>query len=286
LARDLLQGASIGLVLAAAYVLVALGLTLVFSILEIINFAHGDFVMLGAVATFYLFAEGDLPFLVVLVLVAVAAFVLGAAVEQSIFKRFRGDLLGAFVVSLGLAWILQMGATEVFGAQPRRVPEVLSGTVQLAGVRISFDRILVVAVGVAFVVALTILIGRTQLGRAMRAVAQNPDAASILGVNTSLVITLGFALGAALAAVAGVLIAPLFSVSAGMGVGFTIKAFIIIIIGGMGSLPGAVLAGTLLGLFEGIGGLYVANSALLLVEFGLVIGMLLLRPQGLLGTAE
>ena len=120
----------------------------------------------------------------------------------------------------------------------------------------------------------------------MRALTQNRMAAAILGVNTNRLITAGFGVGAALAAISGVLLAPVFSIDTDMGVGYTVKAFVIIIVGGMGSLPGAIAAGIGLGLFEGVGGLYVGNTTLLLAEFLVVIGMLLLRPQGLLGAAE
>lgn len=283
---QLAQGLATGLVLAAVYVLIALGLALVFSILKVINFAHGDFVMLGAVATFFLYSEWGVPFALTAVLVGVGGLAVGAASERLIFRRFEGNLLGAFVVSLGLAWILQMAATEVFGHQPRSVPAVVDGGVSVAGARITYDRLLIVVVGVAVVAVVWLLLEGSQTGRAMRAVSQNGHAATILGIDGHRTMMLGFAVASALAALAGALIAPVFSVSVEMGIQFSIKAFIIVILGGMGSLPGAVLAGALLGLAEGLGGLFVSNSALTLIEFVLVIAVLVLRPRGLMGVAD
>jgi branched-chain amino acid transport system permease protein len=283
-AGQLSQGLATGLVLSAVYALVALGLALVFSILKIINFAHGDFVMLGAVGTFFVFGEWGAPFAVALVAVSVGGFLVGAVSERLIFRPFTGDLLAAFVVSLGFAWVLQMLAMEVFGSQPRSVPAVLDGTLTIAGGRITYDRLLMVAAGVAVVAAVGALLYRTNVGRAMRAVAQNRDAAELLGVNASRVTAFGFALGAALACMAGALIAPVFSVTVEMGVQFSIKAFIVIILGGMGSLAGAVLAALVLGLGEGLAGLAVSNSTLTLAEFLLVVLVLVLRPGGLLGV--
>jgi branched-chain amino acid transport system permease protein len=282
----IIQGALSGLLLAAVYILVALGLTVVFSLLRIINFAHGEFYMLGAIATYYLFAQWGLPYPLVVVIIALGSIFFGLAVERAIFRQFHRDLLGAFVLSLGLAWVLQMSALKVFGTFPQGLPNVIEGVTELGGVRITNDRILVISVGILLVGAISFFVLKTQTGRAMRAVAQNRDVAALVGINPTQTATVGFVLGAVLAAVAGALIGPIFSVHAEMGVALTIKAFIIIIVGGMGSLPGAALAAFVLGMFEGIGGLFVSNAELTVVEFVAVMALLVLRPHGLMGAAD
>lgn len=281
---ELAQGAASGLSLGSIYVLVALGLALVFGILRIINFAHGEFLMLGAIATFYLFGRDGLPFVVVLVIVGAAGFLTGIALEWGLYRRFQSNLLGAFVMSLGLSLVIQMMVRELFGVQPRRVPSAIEGVTRFGGVDVANSRVLVIVAGALIVAATYLAIERTQTGRALRAIAENRDAASLMGINAPLLASLGFALGTAMAAVAGVLVSPLFSVSSGMGVDYTVKAFIVIILGGMGSIRGAIVAGLGLGLLEGIGGIYVDNSTLVLAELVLVGLTLIVRPEGLAGV--
>ncbi len=283
---SLVQGGASGALLASLYVLVALGLTIEFSLLRIINFAHGDFYMLGAVAAYYLFAEVALPFPLVVVVAAVGGVILGFLAERTLFRRFHEDLLGAFVLSLGLAWVLEMAVVGKFGAYPKGLPPVVAGVSRFGQVAISNDRIMVIVVGSLIVAAISLYVTKSQVGRAMRAVAQNKDAAALLGINPVFVGTIGFVLGTALATLAGALVSPIFSVDPQMGVGLTIKAFVIVIIGGMGSIPGAVLAGILLGLFEGVGGIYVDNAQLAVLEFLVIILFLILRPKGIMGSAE
>jgi|DewCreStandDraft_1066081.scaffolds.fasta_scaffold00065_145 branched-chain amino acid transport system permease protein len=282
----IIQGASSGAVLGAVYILVALGLAIVFSLLRIINFAHGEFYMLGAVVTYYLFGQLGLPFAVAVLVSAIGGFVMGVLVERALFRRFHEDLLGAFVLSLGLLWVVRMSVTSEFGAQPQGLPSVIEGVARVGGVSISFDRLMVLAVGAVIVALVSLFILRTEVGRAIRAVAQNRSAAALMGINPTWVTSFGFALGLALATLAGSLVGPLFSVEPNMGGELVVKAFIIVIIGGMGSLPGAVIAAILLGLFEGIAGLYVDNAQLAIIEFLVLAAFLVVRPRGLLGTAE
>src|SRR6266545_4681845 len=222
---DLLAQALLsGFALALVYVLVALGLTLIFSIFEIINFAHGEFYMLGGYVTYFGFVVFGLPYFLTLVLAIVVVGLAGLVAERLIFRHLRGKTLNAF-----LQW--------------------------------------------------------TRLGRAMRAVAQDPDGAALQGVNIEGISMVGFAIGCALAGSAGGLLAPVLSVSPTMGALPVIKAFIMIIVGGMGSLPGAVLGGLLLGMVEGIGSLFFGSAAVNLLGFLMVIAVLLVRPRGLFGAA-
>jgi branched-chain amino acid transport system permease protein len=279
----LVQALLNGFGLAMAYVLVALGLTLIFSILEIINFAHGEFYMVGGFVAYLTFGVWGLPYLVALLGAIICVAAAGVIAERLVFRHLRGKTLNAFIVSLGLLWVMQAAAQHVFGVQDKSVPSPFSGIVRFSGVVISVERLAVTLAAAALIVALYAFLEHTRTGRAMRATAQDADAAALLGVNIEAVSALGFGVGCGLAGASGALLAPLFSVSPSMGALPVVKAFIIIIIGGMGSLPGAVLGGLLLGALEGVGTLFFSSAAVNLLGFLMVIAVLLLRPRGLLG---
>ena len=273
-----------GFGLAIVYILVALGLTLIFSILEIINFAHGEFYMLGGFVTYYTFGVVGLPYLAALCLAVLAVGAIGIVAERLVFRHLRGKTLNAFIVSLGLLWVLQASAQLAFGVLDKSVPSAVSGIVRVGGVIVTRERLLVIVTAVALIVALYTFLKATRTGQAMRAAAQDADAAALQGVNIELVSMLGFGIGCALAGAAGALLAPVFAVSPTMGALPVVKAFIIIILGGMGSLPGAVLGGLVLGAVEGVGTLYMSSAAVNMLGFLMVIAILLVRPRGLLGA--
>src|SRR5712671_1536645 len=252
----LVQALLNGFGLAVVYILVALGLTLIFSILEVINFAHGEFYMLGGFAAYYLSAVGGLNYVATLVLAMLLVGLAGVVAERLVFRHLRGKTLNAFIVSLGLLWVLQATAQLSFGVLDKSVPSAVSGIVRLGGVIVSHARMFVIL-----------------------------TAAALQGVNIELTSALGFGIGCALAGAAGALLAPIFAVSPTMGALPVVKAFIIIIVGGMGSLPGAVLGGLLLGAVEGVGTLFMSSAAVNILGFLMVIAILLLRPRGLLGAA-
>ncbi len=279
----LVQALLNGFGLAMAYVLVALGLTLIFSILEIINFAHGEFYMLGAFVAYLVFGVSGLPYIVALVAAIAGVAAVGLVAERLIFRHLRGKTLNAFIVSLGLLWVMQATAQLVFGVQDKSVPSAFSGIVRLHGIVISVERLAVTLAAAALIVMLYAFLEHTRTGRAMRATAQDADAAALLGVNIEVISAFGFAVGCGLAGASGALLAPILSVSPSMGALPVIKAFIIIIIGGMGSLPGAVLGGLLLGIVESVGTLYFSSASVDLLGFLMVIAILLARPRGLLG---
>jgi len=281
----LIQALLNGFGLAVVYILVALGLTLIFSILEVINFAHGEFYMLGGFAAYYLSAVGGLNYVATLVLAMLLVGLAGVVAERLIFRHLRGKTLNAFIVSLGLLWVLQATAQLSFGVLDKSVPSAVSGIVRLGGVIVSRERMFVILTAVALIVGLYLFLKFTRTGQAMRAVAQDAEAAALQGVNIELTSALGFGIGCALAGAAGALLAPIFAVSPTMGALPVVKAFIIIIVGGMGSLPGAVLGGLLLGAVEGVGTLFMSSAAVNILGFLMVIAILLLRPRGLLGAA-
>ena len=284
-AQLLVQALVNGVMLGMVYILVALGLTLVFSIMEVINFAHGEFYMLGGFTAYYLFAQLGINYLVTLAAAAVLVGLLGFLLEKVIFRPFRGNLLGAFIVSLGLVWILQSGALVAFGTLEKSVPSPFRGTLKVLGVYFSLERLAVTLIGITLVTALYVFIRFSKQGRAIRAVAQDSDAAALQGINVNRISSQAFALGSALAAAAGALIGPIFFVSPFMGGLPILKAFIIIILGGMGSIPGALLGGLILGIAEGVGSIFLSVPGVNLLGFVIVIAVLLLRPRGLLGHA-
>jgi branched-chain amino acid transport system permease protein len=281
----LIQALLNGFGLAVVYILVALGLTLIFSILEVINFAHGEFYMLGGFAAYYLSAVGGLNYVATLVLAMLLVGLAGVVAERLVFRHLRGKTLNAFIVSLGLLWVLQATAQLSFGVLDKSVPSAVSGIVRLGGVIVSRERMFVILTAVALIVGLYLFLKFTRTGQAMRAVAQDAEAAALQGVNIERTSALGFGIGCALAGAAGALLAPIFAVSPTMGALPVVKAFIIIIVGGMGSLPGAVLGGLLLGAVEGVGTLFMSSAAVNILGFLMVIAILLLRPRGLLGAA-
>jgi len=280
----LVQALLNGFGLAMAYVLVALGLTLIFSIFEIINFAHGEFYMLGAYMAYLALGAWGLPYVVALLTSIVCVAMAGLVAERLVFCHLRGKTLNAFIVSLGLLGVMQAAAQLAFGVQDKSVPSAFSGIVRVGGIVMSFERLAVTVAAAGLIVALYAFLEHTRTGRAMRATAQDADAAALLGVNIEAVSAFGFAVGCGLAGASGALLAPIFSVSPSMGALPVVKAFIIIIIGGMGSLPGAVLGGLLLGAVEGVGTLFFSSAAVNLLGFLMVIAILLLRPRGLLGA--
>jgi branched-chain amino acid transport system permease protein len=281
----LVQALLNGFGLAMVYVLVALGLTLIFSILEIINFAHGEFYMLGGYVTYYVFAVFGLDYFATLGLAILAVGAAGVVAERLIFRHLRGKTLNAFIVSLGLLWVMQASAQLSFGVLDKPVPSAFSGIVRAFGLVMSVERLVVSLSAVVLIAALYLFLRWSRPGRAMRAVAQDADAAALQGVDIELVSALGFGIGCALAGGAGGLLAPLFAVSPAMGALPVVKAFIIIIIGGMGSLPGAVVGGLLLGSVEGLGSLFFGSAAVNVLGFLTVILVLLVRPRGLFGGA-
>ena len=281
----LVQALLNGFALALVYVLVALGLTLIFSILEIINFAHGEFYMLGGYVTYFAFAVFGLPYVPTLGLAIVAVGLVGMVAERLIFRSLRGKALNAFIVSLGLLWVLQSVAQLSFGVLDKSVPRAFSGIIRAGGIIISVERFVVMLAAAGLITVLYLFLQWSRVGRAMRAVAQDADGAALQGVNIEFISMLGFAIGCALAGAAGGLLAPVFAVSPAMGALPVVKAFIIIIVGGMGSLPGAVLGGLLLGTVEGIGSLFFGSAAVHVLGFLMVIAVLLVRPRGLFGVA-
>ncbi|MDR0201961.1 MAG: branched-chain amino acid ABC transporter permease [Delftia acidovorans] len=280
------QALANGLIIGLLYLLMAIGFTLVFGVMRVVNFAHGEFYMLGAFAAYLGVTRLQLPFLAAVCLAFAAAVVLGWIIEVVVLKGLRGDELSGMIATIGLAMVLQNGALLLFGPDPQSMPPVAQGVASLGPVVMPLSRLYVVVFSVAVLAALYVFLMHSRMGRALRAVVQDAEIASAQGISARLIYPLGFGLGVALAVVAGALMAPVFSVSPGIGATPLLKAFIVVILGGLGSIPGAALASLLLGVTESAANTFMSSSASDMLLFGLVMLMLIFRPAGLLGKTE
>ncbi len=276
-----------GVVNGASYVLVAVGLTLIFGILNIVNFAHGEFYMLGGYAAVTASAVLGFPLIPTLIVVVLCLAAFGMLAERVVFRPLgKRDPSSAIIASFGLSVMLQNGVLLAFGAQPKTLKtDLASMPVQIGSVFLTGQRVLIVLVTIAVVTALFLVLRFTWTGRALRAMAQHPVVAQISGVNVQKVAVVTFAMAAAMAGVAGALMSSVFLVQPTTGAMVVMKAFTVVILGGMGSIGGAVLAGFGLGIIEAMVTGYIGNELRDMIGFFLVIAMLLIRPQGLLGRS-
>lgn len=279
--QSAVSGVSIGMI----YVLIALGLTLVFGVMEIVNFAHGTLYMLGAYAIWGFFAAWGVNYILALGITIAILFVAGAVIERLFYRPLRGKFLTCFIMALGLSIVFENSALIAFGPREKDIPTTFPGLLRIGDVAISGERLAMVLMSIVLVVGLFYLIQWTRLGRSMRAVQQDSDAASLQGISKDFVFLMTMGIGSALAGAAAGLISPLYYANPFLGESALMKSFIIIIVGGMGSIPGAVLGGLLLGLIESFGVLWLSSTQVQVLLFGLVVLMLLVRPQGLMGRA-
>jgi branched-chain amino acid transport system permease protein len=275
-----------GLALGWIYVLMALGLTLIFGIMHIMQFAHGEIYMLGAYVVYYLTASFGLPLLAATALSMVVMAVVGLVLERFLFRPLKMDWASAVVGATGLTLILQSGSVVMFGLYQRNIPLLAQGPFNIMGTVVPKDRIAAVMAAVILSLALYLFLKLTEYGQAMVASAQNPEGAILQGIDPNRMSTLSMAIGCALAAAGGTLAGSLFTLSPYMGLMPLVKGITIIVLGGMGSLPGAFIAGMTLGLIDGLvpilfGAVWASIGPLLLV-----IVVLVIKPQGFFGHAE
>jgi len=281
----LIQSTIIGLSIGSIYILMALGLTLMFGMMHIINFAHGAIYMLGAFAIYYIFSQWGAPYFAAFVLAMLLLGTFGYLVERSIYRPIKGGIEPTLVALLALTTFLQAAGYPVFGQLDKHVPPVFQGTRNILGVMISVERLMIIPMAGALVVGLYLFINKTKMGAAMRAIEQDKEAAALQGVNVHVVNGLAFAIGFALAAASGALMAPIFKLDPMMGEQPLLKAFIIIILGGLGSIPGAILGGLMLGLIDSIVATALGAEPAFLLSFVFIILLLLFKPTGLFGYA-
>jgi branched-chain amino acid transport system permease protein len=281
LLQMLINGISTGLL----YVLIALGLTIVFGIMGIINFAHGEFYMLGAYIMFYSLTLFNINFFPALILVMVIVAPVGILVERIFYRPLRDNPMSVLIVAIGLSLFFVSAGYLGFGIQDNAFPSPFKGILRIGGAVISKERLMTLAVCAILVAGLYFFVHMTKMGRAMRAVEQDPDAASSVGVSIDRTYAICMAVGAALAGAAGALIGMLTVISPSMGGVALFKAFMIIVIGGLGSVVGAIFGGIILGLVESFATTLIAPEIASMIAFGLIILLLILKPEGLFGRA-
>lgn len=274
---------SIAVLSAVLYMLVALGFTLIFGVMRIVNFAHGEFLMLGAYALFVFSSVLGLPFTVALPLAAVSVGVLGVVAERLIFRRYIDDELGGMIASLALAISLQGAVVAFFGVDELAVDRPVSGALRIATISLPKDQLLAAGLALVLVVTVYLVLQKTSLGLAMRAVAQDWQVARLQGIKPLRIYPIAFGLSCALAGAAGALIAPLYTIEPYMGEAPLMKAFIVVVLGGLGSIPGAMLAAGILGFIDAGISVWAGSTAATLAQFGAVLLLLLVRPAGLMG---
>jgi branched-chain amino acid transport system permease protein len=286
-----------GLIIGIIYALMALGLTFIFSILKVINFAHGEFYMIGGYASYFLLSifTGLHPLLIIPIAGLIAAL-FGLVFELVFLRPMHQERIErpgeyAILITLGLSFFLMNLALAVFGPYPHRPPSFFEGTVRLGFVNVSADRLTAGVFSLVLLTVLLVVVQKTWVGKALRAVSQDKQAAAIVGINPLVMNTIAFAIGTGLAAVSGALLAPSFSVTPDVGAVPSIRSYVIIVLGGMGSIPGSILGGLLIGLVESLGAGYFPDPSRALTYktvFGLIIFalVLLLRPTGLFGRKE
>jgi branched-chain amino acid transport system permease protein len=275
-----------GVVLSVNYALIALGITLIFSIMNVLNFAHGQMFMIGGFVVYYLYGLFRINYFVSLIAVILVLGALGWCFETFFFRRMRRIAIreeNSMLLAVGTALLLENLALSIFGEKQRGVPPVVTGVFRIGGAYLPAGRLLVMVLGLVLIIGLLLFVQYTKLGRAMRALAQDREVTHLMGVNVDRVAAYGFALGAALAGLAGGLLVTVFGVNSGVGNVYSIKAFIMIMIGGAGVVPGAILGAVALGFVEAIGyELLPGSITYLLIFIGLIV-FLIFRPQGLLG---
>jgi branched-chain amino acid transport system permease protein len=284
-----------GLSLGAIYALIALGYTMVYGVLRLINFAHGDVYMLGAFAGYYIANAMDMdanPSVFGAIVVTMGAMavcaVIGVVIERFAYRPVRHhSRLTSLITAIGVSLLLEYGGQVVFGATPRFFPQMIRAqTYSVGAVQITNQNLMIIVVAIVVMFGLEYIVHQTKIGKAMRAVSYNLSVARLMGINTDFVIAFTFALGSALAAVGGVMVAlAIPRIDPLMGLMTGLKAFVAAVLGGIGNIPGAMLGGMLIGLMETWIGATAYSTYRDAVAFAVLILILLFRPAGILGTS-
>ena len=279
-----------GLLTGAQYALIALGLTLIFALMNVLNFAHGQLYVLGGFVTYYIYGKMELPFILALICSGGTLLIVGAAMEQYLFKpviRRSVREESTMLLAAGTAFFLDAVILLFFGEKQRSVPKIIDGVFigedYGLDIIIPFDRIVIGIIAAFMIVGFILFMQYTRPGRAMRALAQDKTAAELMGVNLDRYGLLGFAIGAMLAGVVGSLLVTITGVNSGIGGGVSIKAFTMVMIGGAGVIPGAILGGLILGMVESFGLSYLPGDVTYLTIFVCLMIFLVIRPHGLMG---
>jgi len=278
-----------GLVLGCMYASVASGLTLIWGTMKMLNFAHGEFYMVGGYVLYFATTAFAIPPLPGLVIAVAVVFLLGALVEKGVIDPLLekpGWELSPLVATVGVSIAMQNAALRLFGERFKNLPYFLDGNLEMFGIRMAYQRVMIFIVTAVVMLSFWAFIRKARFGLGLRAVAQDRDAAILMGINFKRVYTITFGLSCGLAALAAALLAPIFSINPWMGHAALVKGFIAVVLGGLGSFEGAILAGMMLGTVESISVIILSSEWKDVVAFAIFILVLTVRPSGLFGTKE
>lgn len=274
-----------GLQTGSVYALVALGYSMVYGIIKLLNFAHGDIIMVGAYVVYYAIASFAFPPIVAVLLAVLVSTLLGVAVEKVAYTPLRSaPRLSLLITAIGVSFLLENGAQLIFGADKKSMDPMVSGSFQLGSVNVSYAAVVTIVVSVIAMVALTILVNKTKMGKAMRAVSEDMGAAQLMGISLNRTISMTFAIGSFLAGIGSVLYLCAYpQATPTMGSMLGIKAFIAAVLGGIGSIPGAMIGGFAIGILEALVAAIHLSMWKDAVVFLVLIIVLLFKPAGILG---
>ncbi|HOB92587.1 MAG TPA: branched-chain amino acid ABC transporter permease [Aquabacterium sp.] len=273
----------VGAVSSAIYAMLAVGFTLIFGVARVLNLAHGSFYALGAYGTYFFTAHLKWPLLLAAIAAIAVVAVFGVFVERVLVRPMRASQLAVLMITLAVALVVEQAMFLTFGSEYRNVPAFVDAKFHIGGVDVAGARLLALGVGAAVIAALWLFIQHTRLGSAILAISQDPQAAQYMGIPSDRIFTVVMALSAALAALAGILAGPFLTVQPTMWLLPIVKAFAIVVVGGLGSIPGSILAALLLGYAETIVGYTVSTSWTEIVSVAATLLMLVVRPAGFFG---
>ncbi len=274
-----------GLGLGSVYAIIALGYSMVYGIAKMLNFAHGDIIMVGAFVTYFAMSSYGLPVILAIILSIVVCTILGVVIERLAYKPLRqASSLSVLITAIGVSYFLQNAAMLMCGTDTKIFPTILKGSVKLGGLSIPYLTLITIFTCIVIMIVLTLFINKTKTGSAMRACSEDKGASALMGINVNRIISITFAIGSGLAAIAAVLLCATYpSVYPTLGSMPGIKAFTAAVFGGIGSIPGAFLGGLLLGVIENMSRAYISTQLSDAIVFLVLIIVLLIKPTGLLG---
>ena len=283
---EFLQQLINGLALGSVYALLALGYTMVYGIIQLINFAHGEMYMIGAFSGFYCASTLKLPLIPTLLVAMAVSALAGIIIEKVAYKPLRNSpRIALLITAIGVSLFLQNAMRLLVGSNPKPFPDLINaGSINIGPIQIEVKTILMFGISALLVILLQFIVYKTKVGKAMRASSQDMEAASLMGINVDNTISLTFAIGSALAGIAGVLVAISYpSITPYMGAMPGLKAFVAAVLGGIGSIPGALVGGIAIGLLETFSKAYISTNFSDAIVFAILIVILLIKPAGLLG---
>jgi branched-chain amino acid transport system permease protein len=273
-----------GITLGLMYSLIAIGLTLIFGIMRVVQYSHGELYMLGAYVLYYWSGVLGLPYWLGLIASALVIFCFGVLLQILLFRPLHGkDILYSLAVGMGLIFIISNGGLLTFGTVVRGIPSVIKGGTFIFGAFLTYERLTVSILAALILFGLWFFLQKTKMGMAMRAVSEDPDASSLQGINTSKIHYIAFGIGSALAALAGCLMGTVLSIIPTMGFVATLKAFMIVIMGGLGSIPGALLGGFIIGFIDSFVTTLISADIAYMMGFAAIFVILVFKPSGFFG---